>query len=61
MLGAATWVAFWSSVGYFAGNHVETITRYATYIAIAAGLVFLAWLAWHVRHRRRRKRQRAGR
>ena len=57
MLGAATWVGFWSSVGYFAGNNVETITRYATYIAIAAGVVFLAWLAWHLRRRRQRRRR----
>ena len=61
MLGAATWVAFWASVGYFAGNNVETITRYATYVAIAAGVLFAAWLFWHFRHRRRRKRERAGR
>ena len=57
MLGAATWVGFWSSVGYFAGNNVETITRYATYIAVAAGVVFLAWLAWHLRRRRQRRRR----
>jgi membrane protein DedA with SNARE-associated domain len=57
MLGAATWVAFWCSVGYFAGDHVETITRYATYVAIAVGVVFLAWLAWQIRRRRKHKRQ----
>src|SRR4051794_28808761 len=56
MLGAAIWVAVWSSVGYFAGNHVEAITRWITYIAVAAGVLFLGWLAWHLRRRRHRRR-----
>ena len=56
MLGAGVWVAFWSSVGYFAGNNVEKIAHYTTYLAIAVGVVFLGWVAWRLRHRRKRKR-----
>ena len=56
MLGAAVWVALWCSLGYLAGDNVEVISRYVTYVAIAAGVVFLAWVVWHVRKRRNSKR-----
>jgi membrane protein DedA with SNARE-associated domain len=54
MLGAAVWVGLWCSLGYLAGDHVEVISRYITYVAIAAGVVFVAWLVWHLRRRRRK-------
>ena len=54
MLGAAVWVALWCSLGYLAGDHVEVISRYLTYVAIGAGVVFIAWLGWHLRRRRRK-------
>jgi membrane protein DedA with SNARE-associated domain len=45
-LGAALWVATWTSVGYFSGSHINTIyndaTRYDTYLAIAVGALALA-------------------
>ena len=52
MLGAAVWVALWCSLGYLAGDHVEVIARYITYVAVGIGVVFVAWLVWHVRRRR---------
>jgi membrane protein DedA with SNARE-associated domain len=58
VLGAAVWVGLWSSLGYLAGNHVEAIAQDLTYVAIAAGVLFLGWLAWRLHHRRTRKRQR---
>jgi membrane protein DedA with SNARE-associated domain len=54
MLGAAVWVALWCSLGFLAGDHVEVISRYLTYVAIGAGVVFIAWLGWHLRRRRRK-------
>jgi len=42
-IGAAAWVGLWTTLGYVAGDHVETISRYATYVAI--GLAVLAVLA----------------
>jgi membrane protein DedA with SNARE-associated domain len=55
-LGAALWVATWTSVGYFAGNHIETIYnavgRYALYLAAAAVVLIIALV---VRRRRRRR------
>jgi membrane protein DedA with SNARE-associated domain len=61
-LGAALWVAVWTSVGYFSGSHIDTIyreaTRYSTFLAIAVGVVLLAFLARAVYlHRRRRAAQ----
>ena len=58
-IGAALWVAVWTSIGYFSGSHIDTIykdaTRYSTYLAIVVGTLLLAYVARHVvRHRRAR-------
>jgi|SRR5579884_1555572 len=57
-LGAALWVAVWVCVGYFSGNHIDTIyntaVQYEGYFAAAVGVVILALIArWLVRRRRR--------
>ncbi|HET7529815.1 MAG TPA: DedA family protein [Mycobacteriales bacterium] len=54
MLGAAVWVALWSSLGYLAGNHVEAIVHSFTYIAAGVGVLIVGWIGWHLRRRRRR-------
>ena len=54
-LGAALWVGTWTSLGYLAGNHVETIGRYTTYAAIAGAVLVVAWGVWHIRRRRKHK------
>jgi membrane protein DedA with SNARE-associated domain len=55
-LGAALWVGVWSSVGYFSGNHINSIyhtaTRYSTYFAIAVGVLILAFIARRIMRRR---------
>jgi membrane protein DedA with SNARE-associated domain len=51
-LGAALWVAYWTSAGYFAGDHVETISHYFTYVAIAAVVLVVAFAWWRLRHHR---------
>ena len=47
-IGAALWVAVWTSVGYFSGSHINTIyndaTRYDTYLAIALGALLLVYV-----------------
>jgi membrane protein DedA with SNARE-associated domain len=57
-IGAALWVAVWTSVGYFSGSHIDTIysdaTRYIKYLAIAAALVIAAYVALRVRRARAR-------
>ena len=56
-LGAALWVATWTSVGYLAGNHIQAIytqaSRYALYLLAAAGLAIIVLI---IRHRLRRAR-----
>jgi len=51
-IGAALWVAVWTSVGYFSGSHIGTIyhdgTRYSTYLAVALAVLLLAFIARHV-------------
>ena len=61
-IGAALWVGVWTSVGYFSGNHINTIyntaTRYDTYLAIAVGVFVLAYVArrvWRARRARAAK------
>jgi membrane protein DedA with SNARE-associated domain len=57
-LGAALWVGTWVSIGYFAGQHINTIysliTRYSLYVAIAAVVVIVGLIARHVVRKRRR-------
>jgi membrane protein DedA with SNARE-associated domain len=58
-IGAALWVAVWTSVGYFSGNNIDSIyhtaTRYSAYFAIAVGLFLLAWIGrWWLRRRAKR-------
>jgi membrane protein DedA with SNARE-associated domain len=58
-IGAALWVAVWTSVGYFSGSHINTIydtaTRYSTYLAIAFGVLVLAFIARRLIRRRRER------
>jgi membrane protein DedA with SNARE-associated domain len=47
-IGAALWVAVWTSIGYLSGNHInaiyDTATRYSTYLAIALGALLLGYI-----------------
>ncbi|MEU4236931.1 DedA family protein [Actinoplanes sp. NPDC026619] len=55
VLGAALWVGCWSTVGYFAGNHLDQITAtISRYLLVAVALAVLALIAY-VWHRRRRR------
>jgi membrane protein DedA with SNARE-associated domain len=51
-IGAALWVAVWTSVGYLSGSHIDTIykdaTRYSTYVAVALGALLLACITRRV-------------
>lgn len=55
-IGAATWVGVWTTLGYVAGDHVETISRYATYVAEGLGVLLVLFIIrMIVRARRRRQ------
>jgi membrane protein DedA with SNARE-associated domain len=58
-LGAALWVTTWTSLGYLAGNNVETIAHYFTLFVVIAAVIFAVYVFFHVRHIRRRRRERA--
>jgi len=65
MLGAALWVGTWVSLGYLAGNHIDTIYHYiglySYYVLIAAAVLLAAYIAWRVLRRRSRSgEQQAG-
>ncbi len=57
-LGAALWVGTWASLGYLAGNHINTIytyaTRYPLYLVIVAAVGAAALVARAALRRRRR-------
>ena len=48
-IGAALWVAVWTSIGYASGSHINTIyaaaTRYDLYLAIAVAALLMLYLA----------------
>jgi membrane protein DedA with SNARE-associated domain len=56
-IGAALWVAVWTSIGYLSGSHIDTIyntaARYSTYVAIGAGVLVLVVIVRHVVRARR--------
>jgi len=54
-LGAALWVSVWTTLGYVAGNHVETVASYLGYVGIAALVLILVLVVVHLRRRRQRK------
>lgn len=60
-LGAALWVAVWTTAGYFFGDNIDAIynaiTRYGAYVGIAIGVLLVAYIARRVLRARSRSRQ----
>jgi membrane protein DedA with SNARE-associated domain len=56
-VGALLWVIAWSAVGYTAGDHITTISRYAGYTAAVLGVLVLAFIVHAVLRSRRRRRE----
>ena len=56
VVGAALWVAMWTSIGYFSGDHItsiyNTVARYSVYFGIAVGVVLIAYIARRVQKAR---------
>lgn len=44
LIGSILWVATWSTVGEVAGNHVEAISKYATYVAAGIGVLVVLFI-----------------
>jgi membrane protein DedA with SNARE-associated domain len=45
LIGAVLWVATWSTVGELAGDHITTISHYATYVAEGVGVIVVLLIA----------------
>ena len=56
-IGAALWVAAWTSVGYLSGSHIDTIysdvTRYDRYVLVALAALLVAFVVRRARARSR--------
>ena len=56
-IGACAWVATWVTIGYVAGDHIDTIytdvNRYSLYVLIVLVVLLAAYIAWRVVRRRR--------
>lgn len=52
-LGAAIWVSFWSAVGYYSGNHIQTFLRYQLYLTIAVFAGLAIFVAIRIMRRKR--------
>lgn len=52
-IGAFLWVITWASLGYFSGNHIQTVLKYQLYVSIAFVVFLLGFIAWKVIKKRR--------
>ncbi|MEO6761192.1 MAG: DedA family protein [Candidatus Saccharimonadales bacterium] len=57
LIGAVLWAGTWGVVGYFGGNHIETIYRYGLYVT---GIVLVLGAAYIVFRLARRRIIRSG-
>jgi membrane protein DedA with SNARE-associated domain len=55
-IGAAAWVGVWTTLGYVAGNHVETISRYTAYVAEGLAVIAVLFIIRAIVRARRRRR-----
>ena len=59
VLGACAWVATWVTIGYAAGDHIDTIyrdiNRYSLYVLIALAVLLVAYIGWRLVRRRSRR------
>lgn len=55
-IGAALWVALWSTVGYFGGNHIETFLHYQLYFTLTVLAAILAYFVYRLIRRKQAAR-----
>jgi membrane protein DedA with SNARE-associated domain len=63
-IGAALWVAVWTSVGYLSGSHIDTIystaTRYDAFLAIGVGALIILYGASRLKRSKARSGSKQG-
>ncbi len=56
VIGACAWVATWVTLGYAAGDHIDTIyrdvNRYALYLLLALAIALVSYIGWRLVRRR---------
>ena len=56
VIGACAWVATWVTLGYVAGDHIDTIysdvNRYALYVLLAVAVALISYVGWRLVRRR---------
>jgi membrane protein DedA with SNARE-associated domain len=56
VIGACAWVATWVTLGYVAGDHIDTIyrdvNRYALYLLLALAVALVSYIGWRLVRRR---------
>jgi hypothetical protein len=56
VVGAFAWVATWVTLGYVAGDHIDTIysdvNRYALYLLLALVVALVSYIGWRLVRRR---------
>ena len=61
-IGAALWVAVWTSIGYVSGSRINTIyrtaTNYEAYFAIAIAALLMLYVGTRLKRRRARSASR---
>ena len=58
IIGAALWVAVWTSVGYFGGSHINTFLKYQLYVSVAAVALLVGYIAFRLTKRNREAKKR---
>jgi membrane protein DedA with SNARE-associated domain len=53
-IGAALWVALWTTVGYLGGSHIETFLKYQLYFTIAVVLGVAGFIGYKVWDKKRK-------
>jgi membrane protein DedA with SNARE-associated domain len=63
-IGAALWVAVWTSVGYLSGSHIDTIysraTGYDAYLAIGVGALIILYVSRWLKRSKTRSASKQG-
>jgi membrane protein DedA with SNARE-associated domain len=61
VVGACAWVATWITIGYAAGDHIDSIysdiNRYSLYVLVVLVVLLLGYIAYRIMRRRRRAAQ----
>jgi membrane protein DedA with SNARE-associated domain len=61
VLGGCAWVATWVSIGYIAGDHINSIYRdinhFSVYVFIALAVLLAGYIGWRLLRRRSRRDQ----